>query len=246
MIPETPKSPFESFTLPAGYLAADGQLHREVRLAEMTGVEEDILASSMHVVAKMEGMIAGCLRAIGPVEARHEFPAMVRSLSIADRAFLIVAVRRVTSGKTYRFQATCPECKKVQTKEIDLSTLDVTAPPEPEKRLYQVKTPRGRVVEMRVMTGVEENKAIELRRKHRDQPATLSLLLRVVKIDGKDATFDSVRELPSSERQFLRDAFDKAEGGIETEVDAECQECRAEFKVEIDVTDRGFFFPSAT
>lgn len=69
-------------------------------------------------------------------------------------------------------------------------------------------------------------------------------------IQNKDliSLFRSVKLMSQADRNALRNEFRRVEGDIDLEVDVKCPNsmCSHEFKFDIDITDRSFFFPSQT
>jgi hypothetical protein len=247
MISEEAKSSVASFELLSGYRKDDGTLLRKVTISEMTGVEEDIITSSGKTLFdKLQEIMSNCVIDFDGVKDKGVISTMVLSLPVADRSQLLVEIRKVSCGSLYRFQVECPNCKQKQWKQIDLDTLERHPAKDPGRRVYEVKTPRGRLVEMKVMTGVEQKEAAEKSAKMKTEVATLAMELRVSKIDGKKPGHDELRALPSSERNFIRDQWRGTEAEFETDVEATCVSCQHEFEIEVSPSEPSFFFPSAT
>ena len=239
-----PKVGIGAGTLPCGYLTDGGELVREVVVREITGAEEDMLASpKIKDHRKMGELIARCTVSVGTVQDRDEVSRIIPKLLVGDRVYLFLLIRRVTLGDEYPFRSKCPECDYEGSFNIDLSGLDVKAMDNPTQRNIELTTPRGRKVIMSPMDGVREERLSTF--KNDNDKATLALASRVTQIDGKPATLGDLKLLPLSERNFLREQYQSLEGGVDTTVDVTCPECHAEFKNELDITQRAFFFPSA-
>jgi hypothetical protein len=242
---ETPKSAVGVFELPCGYLTPEGQILTEVVVREMTGGEEDMLASKQVPPAKKFGeLIARCVTRIGTVTDKGEIAKMAKQLTLGDRVFLLFVIRRVTLGDEYPFREVCPngECKQAQVYTVDLSELTVKKMPEPTKRIYDVTLPSGRKARFRVSTGEDEEKI----QKNEKSPDAMSLgiLMRLEMLDGKPPTLQELKDMGWKDRVALRDEWNKVEGGVDTEVELGCPVCGHEFKRELEVSG-GFFFPSA-
>lgn len=240
-----PKPTLGAYTLPCGYLDADGKLHRDVVLNEISGYEEDMLANkSIDPFKKMNLLLIGCLKSVGPYTDKKKISEIVPNLLVGDRMFLIYAIRRVTLGDEYPYSATCPECDKTASYMVNLEEVKVRPMPTPEKRIYDDVLPNGKTIRYHCMDGVGEGLIF----KHKNSPSALSELLaqRIDLIDGKPASVDLLQTLGMGTRQYIRDVlFDKVDGGVETEVEMECSECGAEFAHDLDIGQQGFFFPSA-
>jgi hypothetical protein len=238
-----PKAGTGGGTLPCGYLTDSGELITEVVVREITGAEEDMLASQkIKDYKKMGELIARCTIAVGPVTDRDEIARIIPKLLVGDRVYLFLLIRRVTLGDEYPFRSKCPSCEVEGSFNVDLSSLEVKTMGDAKKRSLELVTPRGRKVTMAPMDGVREERLSTF--KNENDKATLALAARVVTLEDKPATLGDLKALSLSERNFLRDSYQQLEGGVDTTVDIACPHCGAEFKNELDVTQRAFFFPS--
>lgn len=244
---QDPASPYASFTLPCGWLAPDGQVHAEVLIRAMRGSEEDILAAeNVAPGVKMEQILLGCLVSLGPVSGRQQLAEIVPQLSIGDRLFLLLAIRRATLGDTYPYVAKCPACGRKDLYMADLGGLAVRPMPDPSRRVYDGVLPGGSTVRWSVMTGLSEAKALRLPAAQRKADSvTLSIAARVELIADKPVSVPQLKDLPMADRNALRDMFAEAEGGVETSLDFECPACGEAWEEELEIGQAGFFSPSA-
>lgn len=237
-----PKATQGIFDLPCGYLTAEGDLLTEVKVREITGAEEDMLAAkNITGGKKVTQLIASCLERLGPIMDGPSLANAARGLVVGDRVFLMMAIRRVTLGDEFPFEAECIECKRKSLFMVNLSELDIKKTPDPKKRIFSIQLPSGKTAQWHVMTGKEEESAAKWQ--NLDQ-MSLSLLLRVDMLDGGPPDMDLIKTLSMRDRNALRDAFESVEGGIETELELSCPACGTDFKTELDVGQTGFFFPS--
>lgn len=238
-----PKSSQGVFELPCGYLTPEGELITEVKVREITGVEEDMLASrNIPSGKKVTQLIANCLERLGTITDKTELANCVRSMMIGDRVFLMMAIRRVTLGDAFPFEAKCDSCDKKNLFSVDLGELGVKKTTAASKRVFDVTLPSGKPARWHVMSGKEEESLAKFQ--NLDQ-LSLSILVRVDLIDGQPTDMESVKALNMKDRNFLREeCFNVMEGGIETSLDLSCPQCGEAFQTELDVGQTGFFFPS--
>ena len=240
------KSTQGPFELPCGYLAEDGNVYTDVVVREIRGHEEDMLGNpKVPAARKMSELMSRCVERVGPFTDRGKIAQIVMDLIVGDRAFLIFAIRRVTLGDEFPFKDQCPECKKESLYVADLSELEVKRMPDPHKRLFDIPLPSGKSVRFRPMTGRSEEKLLKDGKAHGEDALSLAILARLELMDGKPVMLDDVKNLGMRDRHALRSEFETVEGGIETETDMTCPYCDHEFRKEIDVSQRSFFFPSA-
>jgi hypothetical protein len=239
------KSATGVFELPCGYLDSEGTLHTEVVVREITGFEEDMLANpKIRPSMKINELISRCTERIGTITDRGKVAGITKALTVGDRLFLVFAVRRVTIGDVYQFEAKCPHCNTVGDQAVDLGELEVKKMPDPYKRIFDVTLPNsGIAARFHPMTGVEEEKLEKINRKKTDS-LSLALLMRLEMLGDSPPSMPKVKALGMKDRIFLRDEFNKVEGGLDTEIEFTCDNCFEEFKQDLDVGQASFFFPS--
>lgn len=245
---EEPKSPIGVYILPCGYLDAEtNELVTEVEVKEITGHEEDMLASTQvpnH--RKLTSLIAGCVTRLGSITDRAKLVKVADELLIGDRVFLLFAIRRVSLGDELPVRETCPECKRKHLYVVDLSDLDMKAMPEPTKRVYDFSLPTGKKVRFRVSNGKDEERVAKIMKKQRDDALSAMILMRLELLGDEAPTLDTIKALSMRDRHALRDEFNRVEGGVDTSMDFTCPnpECEHEWSKDLDLGAAGFFFPS--
>jgi len=242
---EDAKSSQGVFDLPCGYIDPDGELHIEVEIGEITGHEEDMLASRTTPDYKKMGVLIGrCIKRLGSITDRGKLAALTSDLTIGDRTFLIFAIRRVTLGDEYPFKITCPSCDEERLYNMDLSELEIQDMPDRMKRSYDVELPSGKSVTFRIMTGKDEEKLAKV--KNFDNKVSMALAVRIEALEGKPPTLKDIKDLGLRDRDFLRGYFDEVDGGVDTTMEITCSSCGHDFEDELNPAQSGFFFPSAT
>lgn len=237
------RSPLQSWTLPCGHL--DGEtLVRDVVVREFRGYEEDILASEkLNPQEKIDMITLNCLQRLGACQDKQLLAPILEGLPVGDRVFLLFCARRTTLGDKYPYMNKCPSCKKEDLYSVHLSECKVREMPEPLVRIFDTKLPSGVDTRWHVMTGRDEKRVAGLSR--RDDSVTISILGRVELLAGKPPSIQALKELGMHDRNFLRDAFQEHEGGVDLEVSFECAKCGFSWESDLDITQRGFFFPLA-
>jgi hypothetical protein len=243
-----PKGSLGSFELPCGWIDDEGNILDQVVVREFSGGEEDILASDkMDSRSKMETVLVNCIQSIGNIRDKERIVKIAPELTVGDRVFLLLAIRRTTLGDKYPYIETCPECNKRDLYVVDLDELAVRKMPKPEQRIYECKLPKsGLDVRWHVMTGHREAKISNMPVIHRkNDSVTLAILARIELIGEKPAGVHQIKSLSLADRNTLRDMFEEHEGGVDMSTDFECSKCGHEWSRDVSVTQQGFFFPSA-
>lgn len=128
---------------------------------------------------------------------------------------------------------------------VDLSELEIREMTDPKVRFYEVELPSSKKkVRMKVLTGRGEEAISKAASRGKDI-ITTAIFCRIESIDDKPGTMKDLKRLVLSDRNFLRDQWEGHEGGVDTEVTIECPNCDFEYDTELDISQMGFFNPSA-
>lgn len=248
-------------TLPGGYIDEEGKLHREVTLEPMTGYEEDLLTNQRLSKdgASIRMIVANCMTRVGPYEApmgaartpaqRSLFTKIVDQMLVSDKTFLVILLRRISlkDGDIYRFKTQCPNenCKHERVERLNLCDLEVYPLRDPEKRVYSFRLPNSqKTVRFRHIYVYDEPKLVELRRKYEDAFLSASLWYQIIDIDGvKVNSYRDLQPLRVEDRNELRVAMDKIDGGFDLEVTVECPLCGNVKRAPMEIGGP-FFIPS--
>jgi hypothetical protein len=251
----------EDFKLPCGYVDSSGKLHNIVVMRQMTGVEEDMMANdNLAVTERVRNILRSCCDKIGDIddpkiviaalEDNGDLPKGALPVTAADRLAMLLFLRIVSVGNTYRYDTTCPHCdKENKGNMIDLRTLDIKYVDDPTKRVGKVKLPRSGVeVSLKILTAKDEVEVSKLN-PNQANARTLALMARIVTIGGKPlppqfAGIELVKQMPYQDRIYLRKVFDFMEGAIDTEIEVVCSKaaCEKIYKFSLDL-GQVFFSP---
>lgn len=262
-----PKPTVGLFTLPCGFLDATGVLHTEVLLNEITGRDEDMLASKkVPDSQKLNQLLISCIARLGTIVDKGAIAAAVPELLVGDRVFLLIAIRRTSLGDDYPYKDICPACEKESLMTINLSELEIAPMPEPTKRVFDARLPSrealrqwstqgqltgpekleplGRTLRFRPVNGRDEERFGRVQDK--DDALSKAMMARIELLDGKPPSLADLKGLTLAERHYIRDEiFDKADGGVETSLEVVCPKCDHEYSRDLEIGQTGFFFPSA-
>jgi len=241
-----------------GYIREDKETGEQTRfniavMREMSGHEEDLMANTKMEFARRLNIILGnCLERLGDgkgnyITEKSELSRAVTKLTSADQTQMILFLRIISTeeGVSFRFKANCPQCGVEFFKNVNLGELKKRPMVNPMERLYDVSLDNGKNVRCKIMS-IEDEVITEKARQSGQNILSAGLLARVREIDGQPAGFGEVKELRMRDRNRLRSEFERREGGVETSTPHICTACNTQFEVDIDITQRGFFFPSET
>ncbi|MEG4633552.1 phage tail assembly protein [Microcoleus sp. AR_TQ3_B6] len=109
------------FTLPMGYIDAEGNLHREGVMRLATGTDEIQPLKDPRVQANPAYLIVILLSRVvtrlGSLEAIN--PKIIESLFAADLAYLQELYNRMNSNGTRSIEVLCPHCQQAFAVELD-------------------------------------------------------------------------------------------------------------------------------
>jgi hypothetical protein len=262
-------------TLPLAIQGPDGIWTKEVELEETTGFEEDILADTrrvkqnakgkkkgdpiVHPSARITEVLSRCTKRIGNCsrpdgKTRRELPEYFKETWAQaftnDRAFALIRLRQLGLGDEYKFRTECPECGKELKPVARLDELTVNQSPlellSAGGGVFKGVLKSGKQISWKIPRGVDEAVIADVVEERGAELMTALLAMCVVSLGGSVPTTYQLQELTSRERSEIRNRLNDDIGGIETELDIECDGCGHAWKDHIQPTSPDFFFPSET
>jgi hypothetical protein len=148
---EEAKSATGQFELKTGVKHEDHGVLKTVIFRELTGIEEDILASrKMLINEKMNQVVANCVVKLGPIDNKIEIEKLIKRATSLDRTELLIAIRCFSLGNNLEFESECPSCEKKDKKNFDLTQIKATKYPDIDKLIISEKLPSGKTVRFKV------------------------------------------------------------------------------------------------
>jgi hypothetical protein len=242
------------FVLPGGYLDERGELHREVRLAALTGHDEESLAHATPGTAAataVTALLARCVARVGSTERVDT--ALVRDLLICDRDYLVLRLRSLAFGPRIDAVLSCsnPECGERMDVRFSLDELEFERS-DVRSRFFttQLSSPvtverdgareETRLVEFRLPTGADQEALAEVFRADEERALRL-LLARTVKRVGACTDVDEalIAGLPSEVCEEIAAEMRRLSPQVEIEIEGACLECGTLCSTRFDIA--GFF-----
>lgn len=246
--------PAELVDLPShGYLYKNSTddpdvLSGKIKIRPMTVKEEKILSTVRLVKSgqALDLVFKNCIKSAIPTE----------ELLSSDRSFLMIWLRSISYGNTYRFKLQCPDagCQKKFETEIDLSghpvkeleddtvqePFEIILPVSKQKVLFRL--PRGKD-EMEIMKSNNQPKKLN----EADEDVLKRLTSSIIKITLPDGTVVSEKEKNAiveswiaRDSSTLRNEIEKRDCGIEDIKGIKCPYCGNEFDTPIPITENFF------
>jgi len=269
-IPETKNQNQLNFSVPTEfvdlpskglYYPEDHPLHNveSVEIKHMTAKEEDILASESLIRkgVAIDRMLQSLL---------IDDNLKVKDLLVGDKNALTVAARISGYGAEYRTKVTCPACGTAQEFEFDLeekATVGAGLDREElnenlqgveitDRGTFLIDLPKsGQTVELKMLTGADEEKLEKFQKQKEKTSNGLSSLLTdtmksiVIAVgDVKDRqqinTF--VENMPALDSRYLRGIYQRLVPNIDMTQEFQCNNCNHTQALEVPVTT-DFFWP---
>jgi hypothetical protein len=113
-----------AFTLPKGYVAPDGTVHREVVLRDITGADQEAMLSPTlrNNPAKMlSALLARVLVRLGDLPKEKIDSGVTAAMFKVDRDFLILKLKEIDAGPEMDIDVECPGCGHKFKASLDVS-----------------------------------------------------------------------------------------------------------------------------
>lgn len=220
-----------------------------VEIRKMTIAEDELLASSGgSALVRLSKLIANCTKLPASFDAEK--------LLIADRVFLLIAIRTHTFGPNYQIQFKCRHCRHPNKRSVDvLSTLNEKPLADEIVEPFTVTLPdAGVTIGLRFTRGFDEQEALKMAKaaEARGQAATPirdQLRQLIAEIDGEPvknpmARIDLINRLTAVDLAAIRGANAKAEFGVDLTIYPDCERCEASNELDMPF-DVDFFRPTS-
>lgn len=230
------------FCLPGGFFH-NGDCYREIKLHPPTGREIEILWSVQScgsLAAAITILLTHCIDAIGDIT--EITPAIVRSLLVGDRDYLVLKLRQITFGNKVEATLVCPnpECEEkidinFDTREIPIKQGKISS------RFFTTKLPKKTAfkddggknqyqVEFRLPNGGDQEELASLALKNETE-AVNKLFSRCIRRIGRLTKIDEslVQKLSIPAREKIEKTMKELAPQVDPEMEAVCPGCNTVF-----------------
>lgn len=237
-IPEAPAATSLEVELPGGLDHPTKGLVRRVLVKELNGLDEERLS---RLAASEMWRFKPLLLELGTVEIGDDpaTPELLNLLTIGDREFLVLQIRRATYGDDLEMEVTCPVCANDQ--QVVYSLVDDVPMRGMDSPTFDVELRGGRRATLQIPTGREEIESLKMAARG-DSSATINTMLIgscMAHLDGVMWLGEqSARELGMGDRSaILSRLADVQPGPRFEEVTHVCNNCGEERPLVIGLAD---------
>lgn len=246
-------------TLPIG-IDVDGKRYREVVIDEMTGIDEENLASKKvrnNGAKAITLLLRRCIQEIPGVMPRKKNPMglcdenLIRDMYVADRDYLMLCIRALSGKSETLLEFACKECGQAQSEVVSLDNLEVYEWDDSDPEVF-IELPRGFLdpvdnefknkLVWRFING-KAQEGISTLPEGQMGSAMIVAGLRSVENMTHLPSMEEVRRLSLRDREVIANAIVECNVGADPSVDCTCEACGAEQKIEVNLAG---FFSSAT
>jgi hypothetical protein len=226
--------PSDTFvTLPGGYINAAGELVTVAEVRELNGTDEEAIAKSSSIGKAVLTILNRGVIKIGDEKATER---MLDQLLSGDRDALLLAIFKVTFGKTADLETLCTGCNQVKVITIDIDEdikMKVLTDPIND-RVFTVQGKKN-VFTVQLPTGLSQKEMILNSDKTAAELNTILLEGTVLKIDESPVISKlQVQNLGLVDRRKLTEAINKRLVGPQFDaVTVTCPDCESEVTVPV-------------
>lgn len=169
-----------------------------------------------------------------------------------DRVYATLMIRCATHGDSEELDMKCANCRHKFVWDLPLTQLPVyPLPPASVEKIrardnrFDAKTADGSAVVFKLMTGHDQHTSAKMLREVGNDIMAAALHARIMEVDGVEpsALKEWINDLSLGDAQVLIDAFEEADGGIETSFDVYCPKCDYEWEVDLPLDLQRMFSP---
>jgi hypothetical protein len=210
--------------VPRGIFRKKGSWSRKATIRALTGLDEQLLA---EVKRPPHLMTLTLLESI--VELEGAPTRSLQELGIGDRAFLLLAARRLMLGDRMRCIINCPRCKNNMSVDFSISDLLDQNYPEP-KESYDFRV-CGFVVRLRPLTTTDQD-ALAVARE--DRHAMVRMLARACIVQSQPTLPE---ELPDDLLEAVGEKLGEIDPLSDVMLTPSCPECGHRFHASLPVEE---------
>jgi hypothetical protein len=241
-VPFIPPPPDTAIKLPGGgLLDADGTMHDDAVVKELTGADEEALSkadATKNMARYVQTITKRGTERIGKYENLDE--KLLGELLIGDREMLLLAIRRATYGDEMKLTLICPSCTSAVDASFDLGTeIPIVDFGDEKKRYLDIKLRDGRMAKVRIPMAADQDFVLGMTNKTVPEMNTIMLARCIVSIDDMPITGqDAVRHLGIMDRRTIVKELNESQPGPKYgEVNLECPGCGRDFPLQIGILE---------
>lgn len=240
--PLMPPLPSDIVPLPGGYLDVEGNLHRECRIREINGSDEEAMARELrsptvNVPRVVDLVLKRCVLGIGTIEST---PQALANMLIGDRAALMMAVRILTFGNDWEVpDFPCRLCGETFGTIVELNTIGTKKLDNPMVQEVEVELRNGSIANLGLITGEVQLEMVGDANRTGPEEVTIAIDRCIRRMDGRPVGGSGVAQRMSmaDRRKIAKVMTDAQPGPRMEEVVVACEKCGREADYALSLVD---------
>jgi|SRR5215831_3147022 len=241
-LPLMPSLPSDVIPLPGGYLDRDGVLHREARIREINGSDEEAMARELrsptvNVPRVVDLLLKRCVLQIG---THGSTPQLLGEMLIGDRAALMLAIRVLTFGNDWEVpDFPCRLCGKEFGCIVELdSSIPIRKMENPAVQEVEVELRNDRHATLGLVTGAVQLEMVGDGNRTGPEEITIGIDRCIRRLDGLPVAGAVAQRMSMADRRKIATALADAQPGPRMEeVMVTCTECGREAAYTVSLVD---------
>lgn len=231
-----------AFELEVGYKDEEGNIHKEVVIREITGLDEENISKPEvrgNIGKLITALLSSVVVSIGDLTQKElgktKWEKIFKKLPMGDRDKIMLEVRKLSNGDEIELDMKCPHCKSKikhiveigadiedRKLEVDAFSIPFTLP----KGLRNKAGDLCKTGSMRLPDGDDQDQLDAIARKNPGQ-ANTTLLARVVhELDGYGKlALSDLRKMSVRDRDYLIRLLGESSYGPKFEISFSCPSC---------------------
>ena len=234
--------PPNTVTLPGGYIDKDRRLHRECRIREINGSDEEAMARELrsptvNVPRIVDLLLKRCVIAVGDIEPVPT--SVLNSMLIGDRAALILNVRMLTFGEDWEVpDFPCRLCGQNFGTIVELPSIVIKDMDNPAVQEIEVELRHDHTATVGLLTGQVQLDMVGDGTRTGPEEITIAIDRCIRTLDGSPVVGPVAQKMSMADRRKIALAMAEAQPGPRLEeVVVTCTKCDREAEYSVSLVD---------
>lgn len=217
--------------LPGGFITQEGSLVKSVKVRELTGVDEEIIARSESEAKALQVILQ---RGLDEIDGKKPNQNELDSLLAGDRDAILLGIRKATFGREVTYKLNCPSCSEEQEAIVNIDKdIEVKKLEDPYERTWETELKVGKAI-LALPNGLVQRKLSQAATS-KTMPELNTILLAgcVLSINGVQTTgTDEVLNLGMADREKIAsELIQRNPGPRLMEVSKACKACGKDISI---------------
>jgi hypothetical protein len=228
--------------LPGGYLDDEGNVHRDARIREINGSDEEAMARELrnptiNIPKVVDLLLKRTVEAVGTIDPLP--PTVLNDMLTGDRAALMLAVRILTFGNDWEVpDFPCRMCGETFGTIVELDSIPIKKLDNPMVQEVDVELRNDHTATVVLLTGGVQLEMVGDGNRTGPEEATIAIDRCIRKLDGMPVAGPIAQKMSMADRRKIVAAMSGSQPGPQMEeVMVTCTECGREANYTVSLVD---------